>query len=380
MTAFEASHPTRRLLLAGLAITPLIGRAQDRSPIRICQSTALSGPLSDLGQAMHQGARACFAAINGMGGIGGRPIELVTLDDGYEVQRAVANVNGFIADKRTFALFNCMGTAMIQAMLPKVIESGIPFFAPFTGALLARPAGVRSIFMIRPSYFEEAEQLVQHLATIGIRRIGIAYQNNLFGKEIYDGARAALDRHKLADAVAVTVETDASDAADAAGRLAAANPQAVLLGMAGKPTLNFVKGVRAQRKGLPLYALSIMGAADTLKLLGEDAIGMTVSQVMPSPRKVSMQIVRDFQRDWKAASNGAEASYVALEGYINARVFAEALNRAGRNLTRAAFIESTWGLRSLDVGGFEVNFTEPGKSASRFVDLTMVGRDGRFIR
>jgi branched-chain amino acid transport system substrate-binding protein len=379
--AFEIS---RRRALAVLAATPfamrLPARAQgDAATIRVGQSTALSGPLGDLGQAMHQGAVACFDTVNAQGGVNGRRIELATLDDGYDVKRALANVGTFLNDPSAFALFNCMGTPMIEAMLPQVMESGLPFFAPFTGALLAR-AKARNVMNIRASYPEEAEQLVQHLATIGIKRIAIAYQNNSFGKEVYDGARLAMERRKLPAGAVATVESSGADAAAAAARLADAQPEAVLVGLAGKPTLDFVKAIRAQRRGLPLYALSVMGAAATLRALGDDAVGITVSQVVPSPTKTVVPVVRQFQQAWKATGTALEPSHLALEGYINARVFVEALRRGGRNPSRERFIDAAWNIKRLDLGGFEVNFTEPGKNASRFVELTMVGRDGRFIR
>jgi ABC-type branched-subunit amino acid transport system substrate-binding protein len=375
---------TRRRALESLATAPLalhgVARAQDSQAVRICQSIALSGPLGDLGQAMHQGAQACFAAVNAQGGVHGRKIALVVQDDGYDVKRALANADAFLADRSTFALFNCMGTPMIDAMLPQVIESGLPFFAPFSGALLARPKNARNVFNIRASYPDEAEQLVQHLATVGIKRIAIAYQNNSFGKEVHEGARVAMEKHQLKGGVAVTVENSGADAATAAAKLVEANPEAVLVGLAGKPTLDFVKAIRAQRRGLPLYALSVMGSAATLRALGDDAVGIAVSQVVPSPAKSVMPVVRQFQQAWKATGTTLEPSHLALEGYINARVFVEALTRAGRNPSRERFIESTWALKRHDLGGFEVNFSEPGKNASRYVELTMVGRDGRFIR
>lgn len=380
------AHPTRRRMLGALAAVPaaLYGpaRAQDNNsgPVRIAQSIALSGPLGELGQAMHQGAKACFAGINAKGGVNGRPIELTAADDGYDVKRALGNVKGFIDDKSNFALFNCMGTPMIEAMLPQVMESGMPFFAPFSGALSARPANARNVFNIRASYADEAEQLVQHLATIGIRRIAIAYQNNSFGKEVFDATQRSMAKHKLEATAIVTVENNASDAGAAAVKIAASSPEAVLVGLAGKPTIEFVKAIRAQRKGLSLYALSIMGAAATLKAMGDDATGIAVSQVVPLPGNTVVPMVREFQQAWKAAGVALEPSHLALEGYINARVFAEALRRAGKNPTRAAFIDSTWNLKRYDLGGFEVSFSDSARNASRFVELTMVSRDGRFIR
>ena len=376
------SRITRRRLLAAAAAAPWLGlsaaRAQD-GPLRIAQSTALTGPLGLLGSAMHQGAQAAFASINARGGVHGRSIELTTLDDAYEVPKALANVDRFLADPGYFALFNCMGTPMIEAMLPKVIDSGIPFFAPFTGAQLSRTSA-RNVFNIRASYADEAEKLMQHLSTIGIQRIGIVYQNNTFGKEVFSAAKDAMARLKLPAAANVTVENNASDAGTAAAKLAEGNLEAVVIGLAGKPTLEFVKAFRALKRGVTLYALSVMGTSATVKALGADGTGMAISQVVPLPTNAVMPVVRDFQTAWKASGATAEASHLALEGYINARVFAEVLQRAGRNPTRAAFIDATWNLKKWDLGGFEINPSTPERNASRFVELTLVSRDGRFIR
>lgn len=373
----------RRTLLTAAASLPCWGLSSahaQEGTIRIAQSTALTGPLADLGTAMHQGAQVAFAAINARGGVHGRSIELFTQDDGYDVTRALANVDRFLADRDTFALFNCMGTPMIDAMLPKVIDSGIPFFAPFTGALLSRPRDARNVFNIRASYADEAEKLVQHLSTIGIRRLGIVYQNNAFGKEVFTAAKQSMDRFQLPEAVTATVENNASDAGAAAAALAQGKLDAVVIGLAGKPTLEFVKAFRALQRGVTLYALSVMGTPTTVKALGEDAAGIAISQVVPLPSNEVMPVVRDFQAAWKASRTTAEPSHLALEGYINARVFAEVLQRAGRNPSRAAFIDASWNLKKWDLGGFDINASTSDRSASRFVELTLVGRNGRFIR
>lgn len=373
----------RRTLLATAASLPWwgLGSAQaQEGKLRIAQSTALTGPLADLGTAMHQGAQVAFAAINARGGVHGRSIDLITQDDAYDVPKALANVDRFLADRDTFALFNCMGTPMIDAMMPKVIESGIPFFAPFTGALLSRPSDARNVFNIRASYADEAEKLVQHLSTIGIRRLGIVYQNNAFGKEVFTAAKQSMDRFRLPTAVTATVENNASDAGAAAATLAQGKLDAVVIGLAGKPTLEFVKAFRALQRGVTLYALSVMGTPTTVKALGEDAAGIAISQVVPLPTNEVMPVVRDFQAAWKASGATAEPSHLALEGYINARVFAEILQRAGRNPSRAAFIDASWNLKKWDLGGFDINASTSDRSASRFVELTLVGRNGRFIR
>ncbi len=362
----------------GLGAWPLAQAQGDA--LLLAQSIALSGPLADLGQAMHEGARACFAAVNAQGGINGRRIELMTRDDGYDVKRAVENLKAFIADPKVFALFNCMGTPMIEALLPLIKGSELPCFAPFTGATSARPADMRNVFNIRASYPEEAERLIEHLATIGIRRIALACQNNSFGKEVAQAAEAALQRRQLQAVAMVTVENSGADADGAATKVVSAAPEAVVLGLAGKPAAGFVRAIRAQRKGLSLYALSVMGSAATLNALGDDAVGIAVSQVVPLPSNGATPVVRDFLQAWRTAGVSLEPSHLALEGYINARVFVEALRHAGTQLTRAHFIDAAWGLKRLDLGGYELGFDRPGRSASRFVELTMVGKGGRFIR
>ncbi|MEY4979336.1 MAG: hypothetical protein RLZZ352_1606 [Pseudomonadota bacterium] len=354
--------------------------AQDSGPVlRFGQSTALTGPLGDLGQALHQGARACFDAVNARGGIQGRKIELITEDDGYDVKRAVTNMEGFMANDSVLGLFNCFGTPMVEAILPKVLNTGIPFFAPLTGALLARPTA-RNVYNVRASYPDEVELLVQHLATVGIKRIGVAYQNNTFGKEIFEAARQAMERRGLKDMSAVSIENTGADAATAASKLLSSSPEAVLMGLAGKPTIDFVKAMRQQRKGMPLYALSVMGSAATLQALGDDAVGIAVSQVVPLPSAVGVSVVREFLQVWKQADVKLEPSHLGLEGYINARVLVEALRRVNGQPTRESLINALWSLKRVDLGGFEINATEPGRNASRFVELTMIGRGGRFIR
>lgn len=374
---------TRRQALVALGTTlasPGLLHAQDGEPLRIGQSVAISGPLGELGQTLVNGAKAGFAAINAKGGVNGRAIELVTKDDGYDVKRAVENTQALLDDRSIFALFNCFGTPMVEAVLPKVLDSGIPFFAPFSGALSIRPRNARNVFHLRASYADEADQLVQHLATVGMKRIGVVYQANSFGKEFLVAAQKALARHGMEPVVEVTVENTGSDAGSAALKVAQAAPEAALLGLGGKPTVDFVRAIRQERKGLQLYALSVMGTAATLKTLGDDATGITVSQVVPLPSNSARAIVREFQQAWAVAAPGQDVSHVALEGYISARAFAEFVRRAGKNPTRSAFIEAAWNSKTLDLGGFPLNFNEGSAQTPRFVELTMVSRQGRFIR
>ena len=324
---------SRRTLLAGTAAVALpwlqAGSANaQESQIVLGQSTDLTGPLGELGSAMHQGAQAAFAAVNARGGIQGRSIVLNTLDDQYDVQKGLANVKQLMADPNTFALFNCMGTANVEAMLPMVLESGIPFFAPFTGAQLSR-VPQRNVFNIRASYAEEAEKLVQHLNTLGIKRIAIAYQANSFGKEVFNATQRSMAKLGLPDGPSATVENNASDAATAAAKIAQAQPEAVLIGLAGKPAMEFVKSFRALRRGTSLYGLSVLGTSANIAALGADGVGMALTQVMPLPTNPVVPVSREFMQAWKAIGAKAEPSHLALGA---------GLTRCGDGMVRMALL------------------------------------------
>lgn len=374
----------RRRWLAGALSTPwLLGqgtaRAQEAS-LQIGQSVALTGPLGELGRAMTAGAQAAFAAINQRGGVHGRQIVLTALDDAYQVDRAVANVGKLLANPDCFALFGCMGTPTVAAVLPQVQAAGVPMFAPFTGSRLTRTQGTRNIFNIRAGYADEVEKIMLHLATLRAGRLAVVYQNNLFGNEVLAEVQAAAARLKLPAFATASVQDDGSDALEAARQLAAGKPEALVVGLAGWAALSFIQAFRPMLFGTNVYALSVHGTPASLQTLRTHAAGLAITQVVPQADSIVHPLAREFQQAWTAQGQADEPSHIALEGYISARTFAEALQRAGRNPTRAGFIEATWSLKKWNLGGFEIHASAPERSASQFVELTMVGRGGRLMR
>ncbi len=374
----------RRTLL-GLAAALLAGHSALAEPgvtndtIALGQSTALSGPLGDLGQEVLKGSKAYFDALNARGGINGRKIVLTSKDDAYDSKKTVENVEAFIAGGETFALFGTFGTPNNEALIPVALKAGMPVLMPYTGAPSIRKPELVGVFNLRASYADEAEKLIQHLTTIGFKKIGIAYQNNSFGKEVLTAATAALEQRQLKPVAAISVENNASDAAAAAAKLLAAQPDALVLGLAGKPTIEVIKSVNQSRKGLQMYALSVLATAGNLKALGNDGSGVAISQVVPFPSNAVMPLVRDYQQAMKAAGVN-EFSHLSLEGYLNARVVAEGLRRAGRNLTRESLVNALQSINRMDMGGMEISFGKSAASASKFVELTVINSQGRLVK
>src|SRR5205085_18942 len=104
----------------------------------------------------------------------------------------------------------------------------------------------------------------------------------------------AMRRGNVVPAASAAVENDASDAAAAAKKTAGVDPEAVILGTAGKPSVAFVREFRALRKGVLLFATSIMGTQTSVKALGPDGVGLAVSQVVPYPWTISAPIVKEY--------------------------------------------------------------------------------------
>ena len=380
-------HVTANLrnILVGVATALLASTSALAEPgvtndaITLGQSTALSGPLGDLGQEVLKGSKAYFDALNARGGINGRKIVLISKDDAYDPKKTVENVEAFIAGGETFALFGTFGTPNNEALIPVALKAGMPVLMPYTGAPSIRKPELVGVFNLRASYADEAEKLIQHLTTIGFKKIGIAYQNNSFGKEVLTAATAALEQRQLKPVAAVSVENNASDAAAAATKLLAAQPDALVLGLAGKPTIEIIKNVNQSRKGLQMYALSVLATVGNLKALGNDGSGVAISQVVPFPSNTVMPLVRDYQQAMKAAGVN-EFSHLSLEGYLNARVVAEGIRRAGRNLSRESLITSLQSINRMDMGGMEIGFGKGASSASKFVELTVINSQGRLVK
>lgn len=346
--------------------------------IVVGQSLALTGPLAELAKEYRSGALLYFDHINAQGGIKGRRIELVSLDDGYDPKRAAENTRRLINQDGVFAIFGQFGTGVSLETLPLATTAGVPFFAPYTGADALRDGGNRYLFNIRASYGQETEKIIEHIATIGFKDIAIVYQNDAFGKAGLAGAEKALERRGMKPVAVGPIEMPGTDTKAAVDALNKARPSVVVLITAGKASVAFIRDFG--KTGLPTqyYALSVVSSRQLVAELGPSAHGVAIAQVMPSPWRASLPVVHEYQQ--LLAKSDQAIGYASLEGFIAAKVFAEGLRRMGKELTRDALIASLEGLRGFDVGGFIVDFGPRKRNGSSYVDLSIISKSGEFLR
>ena len=368
--------------IAGLAAGPFIrtARAQPGRSIVLGQSAALTGPASELGQQFRVGAMLVFDQFNAHGGLNGLPIELRSLDDGYEPERCVANTRELI-NSGAFALFGYIGTPTSLAALPGVTAAKIPFAAPFTGAEALRAPFNRHVFHVRASYFDETGEIVKQLATVGIKRIGVFYQNDSYGKAGLAGVLQAMKPLGIEPTGLGTVERNTVDVSAAVKDILLQKPDAIVQISAYKSCAAFIRAARRAGFGGSFYNVSFVGTQALALELQSDARGVVVSQVMPFPFTPAVPVAAEYLAAGKAA-HGEKfiPNYSSMEGFVAARTMVEALRRMGPAITQEALMNAFESLRQFNLGGFFIDFGPQRHAGSHFVDLTILSGDGRVRR
>src|SRR3989344_5675794 len=366
------------LLLATSSRAVGVQDPMDAKSVTIGCSLGTTGALASLGKELKQGLDAGIAQANAKG-IHGREIKLLALDDGYDAARSEDNVRKLIADANVVSLISCMGTANNQRILPLVDEAQIPYVAPQSGATSLRKAEYRSVFHVRASYADEAQRLTQKLVSMGMNDLAIVYQDTAFGREFLADVNKAMAAAKQPAPKAFKLDAQGAQVPGVVGKAVAAKAAAVLLGTAGDVTATLVNEFKKVSSSTPLAATSVALSGDNLRQLGGKASGIALSMVLPDAARTSVAVVRDYQKAMRALGY-QEFSARSFEGYVNARVLTEGLERAGRELTRAKLRSALAGIRSSDLGGLSIDYAGGAPYVgSRFLDLGVMGANGKFV-
>jgi len=373
-------RPGAAASLAALGIMPARAQYTVGDTVLLGQSIALSGPFRELGNEYRRGALLCFDDVNASGGVAGRMIRLLSLDDGYKTDVALANTKRLVESEQVFAIFGQFGTGITLGSLPLTTQQGIPLFAPYTGADALRDNSNRHLFHVRASYGQEMQQIVDHLVTTGVKDIAIAYQADTFGRAGLEGALNALKRHNLQPAVlgemTISPAVEVDKAVQAISRQRAA---AVIMSTSGKGAVAFIRRYRERGVHAQFYGMSVVSSRELAADLGPAARGIVISQVVPAPWRTQALIARDYQR-LRVQQADLATGYGSLEGFIAARVFVEGLRRVGRNLTRDKLVTALENFGDLDLGGFRVGYGPQKRSGSNFVEMSMLTTNGEFVR
>ncbi len=366
-------------LARGLIVGSLVFGAAAQAQLLIGQTAGFTGPVAAGVKETTDGARLYIDSVNARGGVNGQKIELISMDDKFDPKLAAENARQLIVDKQVLALFLNRGTPHTEAINPLLEQYGVPLIAPSTGAMVLHQPVKKWIFNVRATYQREAEKAVEHLNTLGIRRIAVVHTDDSFGQDGLQGALKGLAKVKLEPVAVLKTDRSKPDFSVLAAPLTKAQTQAIIWVGSGTHVVDGMKALRAVGPVPQVVTLSNNASSGFVKSLGANARGVIVTQVFPSERSIAYPMVKEAQV-LAAAKGGTALSPAMLEGFAAAKVLVEGLQRAGRNPTRERLRAALEGIRNYNLGGLEVGYGPDDHTGLDFVDLSIVGADGRFMR
>jgi branched-chain amino acid transport system substrate-binding protein len=347
--------------------------------ILLGQAAVFSGPAAQLGIQMRNGIKAYLDYVNAHGGVYGRKLDLVTEDDRYEPAVAPAASRKLIEEHKVFALLGYVGTPTGVAHLPVVTQAKVPLVGMFTGAEALRTPLNRYVFHVRASYYDETEKIVEQVVSTGGKKISVFYQNDAYGEAGRKGTDIALTKRGMKIFSSGTVERNTLKVEEAVKTINSTEPDAIVMVGAYAACAEFIKQMRKAGSGATFYNVSFVGSKALADALGAEGSGVAVSQVVPFPWGSAVPVVKEYQELARKAGF-PDYNFSAMEGFLTAKVMVEGLRRAGKNPTREGLVDALEQMHDVDLGGFYVSYSPNNHAGSRFVDLTIIGRNGKFLR
>src|SRR5437660_3034639 len=367
-----------RGMLAAIALGAIVtapALAEDgvtADTITFGQAAVLEGPASALGLGMQLGLNAAFNEVNAHGGRHGSKLKLISVNDGYEPDRAIAATRKLIDEDKVFALIGPVGTPTSAAAQPIATAAKVPFIGPFTGAGFLRNPKLDNVINVRASYGAETEAWIKHLTEdLKVKKIAIFYQDDAFGRAGLDGVKAAMGKRGLELAGEATFERNTVAVKTALLTLKRAEPEAVVMVGPYKPCAEFIKLARKLEFNPVFVNISFVGASALAKELGPDGKGVVVTQVVPFPWDTSLKVVAEYQAAIKSTPE-----FVSLEGYLVGRLAIAALEKMGREPTRDGLIKAIKDTGTFDIGGLAMTFGPSKNQGLDPVFLTVIQADG----
>ena len=343
------------------------------------QAAPLDGPAAALGTGMRTGLQAAFGEANKAGGIGGRKIELISVDDGYEPNKTIEATNQLLNEKGVFALVGPVGTPTSAAVLPMVTEKGIPFIGAFTGAEALRSPYNKWVVNVRASYFQETETMVERLTKdLGVKKIAILYQDDAFGRAGLAGTQRALKKRSMELVAEGTFERNTTAVRTALLAIRKGEPEAVIMIGPYKPCAEFIKLAKQLKVNWRFVNISFVGSDALAAELGDAGEGVIVTQVVPFPGDESVPAVKSYHTALRELGGDNKPGFVSLEGYLVGRTVVSVLEKIGGAPTRANFVETVSKTGAIDLGGLTLHYGSEDNQGLDTVYLTVLGADGKY--
>ena len=341
--------------------------------IVVAQTLDLSG-LSNLGKDFSNGVRTYFDSVNARGGVRGRRISFVQLDDSGRAADAATNVEKLLQDNDVDAMIapTSEETLLAAANAPRVRASGLVMVGAPTGADLERAGVAARVLPVRANYRDEARVLLDYLKTFSEGAVALVRGDGP------DSEACVLALREEARARGVVLTFDGT-ALQWQQRSPSAKPAIGALIVTGD-ALGVAPVLQHARKAVPtstLLGFSTVDHRTLVEIVGATATGMMITQTVPPPGKT----IHPFQREHRALMKqyrDEPPSQHTLEGYVVARLLVSALERVDGEPSASKVSAALRAAPTLEFGPMRVNGRSSG-IANRYVDMTAISSKGGLV-
>jgi len=349
------------------------------------QSAKLSGTGgTQAGKQYRDGLQLAFNVANRAGGVHGRQLELKSLDDGNDADKAKANTRELMANG-SFALVGYTFQGPVRAALPLVREAGIPFIAPYAGMpeLYATDLD-KQIFVFRASVADEWAAIVRHIETVGFPEIALVHYTNQFGEEMRQDLSARLKAVERKFAATGSMPINPKDSMEAVkpaiAAISATCPKVVVLAVSGRDAAAVVRSMQARHcTSTRYYARHLVDIALLVKELGSAASGVMVTQLVPNPHRGLHPLVLEYRELQARRDSSSKPDFTEFEGFIVGRFIVQALQRCGKDLDRQRFIQAMEATKLEGPGAYRIQFGPAKRVGTHYINFVMISDKGRII-
>ena len=336
------------------------------------QSAPLSGSNAAFGRDIRDGAAAYFKAVNVKGGVGGLPIEFVTLDDKNDRKLAGTNTQQLLETNGAAALFGFASATLSLDAMPQAEKAGVLFFAPFSGAdPVRKPSPV--VFTLRASYGDELEKMLAFWTGLGLKRVVVVHYDDEVGKQNLAVVVKYLAKQEKTPS-AFPLQRNAKLDAAQVSELRKLQPDVIINTVLSGPAAYISKQLVEMGGFIPMSSLSFVGAQQYIEAAGTAGAGVSIAQVVPNPN-LSLPVVQECGKALKDAGVTQAMNSAHLEACIGAKVLTEAMRRSKKAGDPKALLASLASLGTYDTGGFSVTYGPNQNHGSKYVELGMVTRE-----
>lgn len=312
----------------------------------------LSGPAAQW-SAVLKGMEAYFKFVNDKGGIHGRKIEFVYRDDQYSPAKTPAVVRELVEKENVFAMVSGIGTANGRAVADYLEQKGVPFFTPASGDKFWSEGGKKNVYTVFPKYVSEGEILGDYIGKeLKAKKVGVLYQDDDFGKQGLEGVEKGVGKHKGSEIVVrVTCQPTDTDMSGQVSQIVAKAPDVLVLYTAPKQGIAAVKALEAQKKKPQVVTSFVLSDPILFKLAGQTWEGTITSAggKLTDSDEPAVKAYRDILA--KYGGDKLPVGNFTMTGFLFAMPLTEALDRAGRDLTREKLYAAFESMDNWNQGG-----------------------------